>query len=284
MIARSLGAKWWPALAVAPGLTVSVIALFGILTDRLGIPWSLGSLAIVCLLLPGTLWAGRAALSTRGHRLPELEGPDADMRATLLGIATAATVAIAIVTTAQVRPGDIPQMPDVISHLGMVRYFLDNGTISSLVADGFNAPAAPGFYPAAFHAVAANLVLLTGAPVIIVDTVLLLVASALIWPVGLMYLVASLRGTTPRTLLATGLVASAGLGFPFLLLVQGPLWPLVFSMTMLPAAIALFLVVVRGADARTSWLSPTPAPPSLRSSPGQRSSAKSSFRTPERSR
>lgn len=254
VLAKGLGATWWPAVAVAPALTVSLVAVGGIAIDLAGLSWGIGTLLMVGLLLPALVWVARWMLVRSGRRVPRLEVPAVDPRAVVLGVLVAAGVALGVLVTAQTRPGDIPQMPDVISHLGIVRYFLDNGTISSLVADGFNRPSAPGFYPAAFHAVAATLVMLTGAPVVVADTVVLLVASAFVWPVGLIFLVGSLLDARSRTLVATGLVASAALGFPFLLLVYGPLWPLAFSFTLVPAIITLFALAVRGLLAHGPWL------------------------------
>lgn len=255
LLASGLGAGRWQSVAIAPILSVSLFSVGGIAFDLAGISWGVGPMLVCGLVVPGLVWAVRLALARSGRKLFGLETPTVDVRAVVLGTLVAAGVAVGIIVAASGRPGDIPQMPDVISHLGMVRYFLDHRTISSLVADGFNRPSAPGFYPAAFHGIAATLVMIMHVPVVVADAVVLLVASAFVWPLGLMFLVGSLLDARPRALIATGLVGAAATGFPYLLLVYGPLWPLAFAFAHLPVVIALFGLGVRQAFAGKSFLS-----------------------------
>lgn len=251
LLGAALGAGRWPSIAMAPVLTTSLISVGGILCGAVGIRWALGPILLFCLLLPAILLLIRLLVK----RPPRLDAPAVRVGEVLAGGAVAALVAIVTVLGGITHPGDIPQQPDAIFHLGAVRYFLDTGSISSLTANGFNAPDAPGFYPAALQGVTATLVVLTNAPIVIAMQAVLLVTAALIWPLGLIFMTGVFFPGQRNLLLVSGALASVIPGFPFLLLVWGPLWPLEFGFAQIPAVVAVLVLGLAQGFGRKSWLS-----------------------------
>lgn len=268
LLAAGLGAGRWPSIALAPALTTSLTAVGGIVCGVLHVRWDLASMLVVLLVLPAAVLLVRlllvravpvrpSARPPRGRRQHPggLQAPAAPVREIVIGGAIAAAVAAATVVRGLAHPGDFPQQPDTIYHLGIVRYLLDTGSISSLTADGFNFPQEPSFYPAAFHGVAASLVLLTHAPGIIAVQCLLLVTAALVWPVGLMFLMTTVFPGNRPLVLVSGALASAIPGFPFLLSVWGPVWPLEYGYALIPAVLAVVALGLSQAFGGRSWAS-----------------------------
>ncbi|WOQ16443.1 DUF6541 family protein [Raineyella sp. W15-4] len=241
LLAAGLGAGRWPSIALAPVLTTALVAVGGIVCGAAGIHWGLGPLLVVGLGLPLVVLVVRLLLARVRPRgvWPRLGAPDVPVLEIVVGGGIAAVVAATTVVRGLAHPGDFPQQPDTIYHLGLVRYFLDSGSISSLTADGFNHPSMPSFYPAAFHGLAASLVLLTQAPVIIVVQSLLVVTAAVVWPLGLMFLMGALFPGNRPVVLVSGVLASAIPGFPFLVSVWGPLWPVEYGYALIPAVLAV---------------------------------------------
>lgn len=239
-LAGGLGAGRWPSIALAPLMTTTLVSVGGILTALAGMRWEIGAALFWLLAIPALVWVVRWAV-TRSGRKPWTFAPPS-VRWWEVGVGLAATIAIAVWVfyVATVRPGNIPHQSDQIFHLGLVRYMLDSGSISSLTADGFNHPSTPSFYPAAMHGISATLVLLTGAPIVVVENSLLLVSCALIYPLGMMLMLNTLVAEDRRLVLLTGFLVLMFTSFPWRVMVWGALWAQVYGSVFIPAVLAVY--------------------------------------------
>lgn len=243
--ARLTGLRWATALGVGPLLGTTAIAGGGIVAALLGIRWGVWPLA-------ASLAAVVAACAVVGLVLrsrPEPTGSDrgdGSPWSLLVGVGLALLVSLLVVVPLTVRPTAFPQSPDTIYHLGTIQWMLEGRTTSSLDAGGFASLTGTGFYPAVFHAVAATVALLTGATPVVAASSVALALAGVVWPLGLLVLARRLFGSgwTPTVCAALASVAFAA--FPFWLMGYGVLWPNLYGQALLPASLALLLVVVDG--------------------------------------
>lgn len=263
-LAAALGARWWPSVAVAPVLTGSLVVVGGVLSGWSGIAWRPPAFLVWLLGVPALAWGVRLGLGRAGllpgrrRRDPESTDAGPPVWAVVAGLATAGVIGTCVVVLSTGAPGNIPQGNDTIYHLGLVRAFVDSGNISALTADAFNHPAAPAFYPALLQGLAASVVMLTHAPGPIAVQAVLLAATALVWPLGLMFLVRSVLPGGRGVVYLTGALSWAFAGFPANLLGYGPVWPVVLGYAYAPAALGVLGVGLRhllsGRNAAMPWV------------------------------
>jgi hypothetical protein len=182
------------------------------------------------------LKAERAVVRAASQRLGWLEGVHWP---SLAGVTFSfAVVAISLVSTSR-TPEAFPQHPDTIFHLADAQWMLERDNISSLHANGFIFPSGTGFYPAAFHGFTATVSMLTGVPVVVATSCLVLASAGLVWPLGMFLLARSVVGNSAGVVLATAVAAVAFTGFPYFLMGFGVLWPNLFGQTLLPGCLAI---------------------------------------------
>jgi hypothetical protein len=120
----------------------------------------------------------------------------------------------------------------------VVRWILDHGDASPFDVMNIDGKTSSMFYPDAWHAVVSLVAQLTGAPITVASNAVLFVTTCVIWPLGAVLLARTLFGASTPLLLAAGAV-SAGFGaYPLLLIPYMGTYPLVFSIALLPAALA----------------------------------------------
>jgi hypothetical protein len=238
----ALGLRNPAFLAVAPLLTVTIVAVTAIGAPFFGVNWSLIPVTVTTCLLAAMLFAAR--------QLPRLRQPSRPWRSALgtarqMLLLAGAGFAIGAGSIAQQlhvafgRPENISQTFDNVFHLNAIRYVLESGNASSLTLTGMtNGDNPPYFYPAAWHGLASLLIQLTGSPVPVAVNVLNLCIAATVWTLGCMFLVRSLLGSNAIAVGAAGVLAAGFGSFPILLLDFGVLYPNFLSVSMLPAALA----------------------------------------------
>ncbi|WOP20097.1 DUF6541 family protein [Raineyella sp. LH-20] len=239
-LALGLGAGRWPSLALAPLMTTGLVSVGAILTALAGVRWGLGAVLLWLVGVPVVVCGVRFVLVRVGRRPWRFDAPAVRWWEAAVGLAVAVVVAAYVFQAGTVRPGNIPQQSDQIYHLGLVRWMLDTGDLSSLTADGFNYPDAPRFYPAAFHDVAATVVLLTGAPIVVVENSLLLVSCGLVFPLGMMLLLNTLVAADRRLVVLTGVLALAFTGSPWKVMVWGAVWAQAYGSVFIPGLLAVY--------------------------------------------
>jgi hypothetical protein len=243
LAARLLGSRWATALAVGPALTTTAIVCGGIIAARWHTAWGLFALGAVLLVMLAALAAtGRWILRSP----PDHE--DGGVAALFAGVALGVLGVTLVLIPVSGAASAFPQHPDTAYHLGTIRWMLEHRDISTLHAAGFSSPSGTGFYPAAFHGVAATVALLTSASPVVATSASAFVAAGVVWPAGLVLLARRVLGPGLGVSLAAGAASVAFSAFPFFLLGYGVLWPNLFGQALLPSLLALVVTFANGRD------------------------------------
>ncbi|MCG7309425.1 DUF6541 family protein [Brachybacterium sp. ACRRE] len=132
----------------------------------------------------------------------------------------------------------ISQTYDNIFHLGGVRAILDAHDASAAVVSTLNLPEGrSGFYPAGWHELASLVVMASGQSLPLASNALMLLVGAVVWPIGIVALVAGCTRVGPAGLCAAGALTGASFAFPLALMTWGLLLPNFLSTAMLPTVV-----------------------------------------------
>lgn len=240
------------ALGLAPLVSSGIIGLSAIGADTVGLTWGLVPIGIGMALCTALAW-GCARLITRLR--PSSQEVEKPKKGPLTWVVVAAGLAGIILLTDALRivhrPDSFSQTFDNIYHLNVIRWIMESGNGSSLnerltSVDG-------GFYPLIWHdIVAAASMTVGGVDVAIGTNALIIVSLALIWPWSMLALLTRLIDITPLGALAIGILATSFAAFPYLLVGFGVLYPNLYGMCLLPAAMAL-LVSALGLTRCRDW-------------------------------
>lgn len=237
------------ALALAPLITVTLISVSAIAASALGVGWNVGVLVaatVVALLIAGIFRLAE-------HRIRPRTVQRTPFRRELL-YAAAALIAFLLIgwQVAHVigAPDNFSQTFDNNFHLNAVRFVMDTADASSLTLNEMTSGGEPaGFYPAAWHALTALVIQLSGAPLTVGVSVVSIAISAAVWPLSLLFAVRQLTRLVPAAVLGAGVLAGSFAAFPLLLLDFGVLYPNLLSLAMVPAGLALVAVILKQAPA-----------------------------------
>lgn len=245
LLASAFGTRMSSALSIAPAISVAIYGILAILYGMTGIVAS-----PTLLFLPPLVVGGLLMLLLRGWRerrlRPLLVETSRDLAATVsahlsiswsslslgVAIASALTVSILVFLVNIGSPDAFLNNYDIAFHLSRVREFMDSGNYSSL---------SEGFYPSAWHAVAAMVCSVTGCsvPSAVISSILAFAVFA--FPAGTYYLLATLFPDKPRRVFLGCLFCLCIAFFPWRIMLFGPLYPNVASFALLPAVAALFI-------------------------------------------
>lgn len=158
LIVLALGLRNPAFVAVAPLLTVSIVAVSAMLAPYAGVSWSLLPVLVASLSIAAVLFAARKILKLRQPRLPWRMVAGTSRQMPILAAAGfvigAASIALQL-RAAFGRPENISQTFDNVFHLNAIRYVLETGNASSMTITGMtNGDNPPYFYPAAWHGLA----------------------------------------------------------------------------------------------------------------------------------
>ena len=240
LILRATGLGWLTAVLAAPAVSVGVIVVAGLAVDLVGATWTpvtgiLSVALVITLGLGGGVVIARAVRSRR----PAAESPPpsdtAPLRATVLVAVVCLAAAYLVLAGAAASPLAIPQMPDVVFHLGAVEWMVRHGSASVLDVYQYAQLDGPLAYPGGFHAVVAALAPFTGLPVTATWHALLIVTVGVVWPFGVMLLARVVLGRGTGVLVAAGLLTLVFTSFPVRFLAWGPLWSNLLANALLPA-------------------------------------------------
>ncbi|HHU39405.1 MAG TPA: hypothetical protein GXZ45_09035 [Propionibacterium sp.] len=244
-LALTLRLRGFDAAAVAPALGVTVVAVSAVVAAPLGLRWSWWIPLLAAALLTAALLVAVRPRGGDRERLAPTEVLREDAHA-WAGAALGAALGVLQLLAVLGRPDAFSQTFDNIFHLSTTRVVVETGVASSLLLNGaLNTPPTTGFYPAAFHDLAA--LATTGAPDRLTTGMngLLLVLVALVWPLGVVFAVRTLTRATPAALVSTGALSAAFPAFPLLLLDFGVLYPNLMGLTLLPVAVGLVAQLLR---------------------------------------
>ena len=246
LAAVGLGLRGLPAVGAAAPLTVAISAVLAVALPFAGIAWSsaailLGGVALGLVLAGVRRLFRDPTLAQQLALVPRFGRQSGWLAASFVVGAGLILVQLAV---AFGTPESFSQTFDNVFHLNGVRYILDTGSASSLTMSSMaSGGAAPYFYPAAWHGLAAALIQLTGAPLPVGVNVLNMAVAAVMWPLGSMLLTRIIAGNKPVAVASAAVLSGVFSAFPILLLDFGVLYPNFLSVCMLPAAlgsVALF--------------------------------------------
>lgn len=241
--AWAAGVRGIPACGLAGPLSVTLVGVAALAGPVVGVTWG------PVLLLATTVVAALAALGVdlllRRGGAPSAGADRLPARApAVAGGMVGAGFAAAAVAGGLRRPDALPQTYDAVFHLNAVRQVLATGDASSLDVGTLSSPErAHLFYPAAWHAVTALVVELSGVGLPAGANAVSVVIAALLWTSGCLLLARQVLGSGPMPLLAAGVLAPGLAAAPYLLLAYGTVWPNALGTALLPAALAVVLSV-----------------------------------------
>ncbi|MET3946716.1 hypothetical protein ABIB49_001414 [Arthrobacter sp. UYCu512] len=245
LVSFGLGLRGLLAVAAAPPITVAVAAVLAVALPYLGIKWSSAAIllggVILGLGLAGLRWLRRDR--TLAEQLALKFQPGRQSVWLAASFALGAGLILVQLAVAFVTPASFSQTFDNVFHLNGVRYVLETGSASSLTMSSMaSGGAAPYFYPAAWHGLAAAFIQLTGAPLPVAVNVLNMAIAAFMWPLGCMMLTRIVAGNRPIAIASAAVLSGIFSAFPIMLLDFGVLYPNFLSVCMLPAALGAVAV------------------------------------------
>lgn len=238
------------SVAYGPAVSVTLVSVGGVLASLASVRWSLWTLTVLTILLWALGLGMRAATGRWGGPDRTAWGTPSRLVPALAGVTASFALTAWVFIRGTGAPGNFPQAPDMVFHLAVIRRFVETGDISSLTANVINDPDAPGFYPAAFHGLAATVSMVSRAPVPAAASALMLVVIGLVWPLGVVCFMRTTLRVNAWTAAVAVLLAGACLAFPIRPLVLGPVWPTVFGFALVLPALGLLALSVRSEAGR----------------------------------
>ncbi|UOQ57696.1 hypothetical protein MUN78_02290 [Leucobacter allii] len=251
-------------LVVAVPAAFAVLAVASILAPLIGMRWSILPALAVAAALAVLLRLLRRWLGAPPRGEAERRRGASSWRDFWIGLGAAAIGGgvIAITLIAAIRtPGAISQTFDVNFHLNAVRYIMDGGSASPFTMD-LTSPGQPIFYPTLWHAFVTLVAQLSGAAIPVATNAVLLVVSAVVWPIGALALGRAVAGPGLRVTLITGALLAAFPNFPLFLAGYGVIYPNLFAYALMPFLLVAGLQLLNLGPARralpmplgTRWL------------------------------
>lgn len=246
-LAWAVGLRGYWIAAVAPVFSLTLIGGSAVVASWVGVAWSILPLLMISAAAGAGIYVVRRRTSPRAPVAQER--PRLDPWLVLALVLAASAIAFRFAQIVQ-NPANISQTFDNIFHLNGVRWAVAEGDASSLRLGYMTSPdGSLPFYPAAWHALTALVVQITGASVPVAINAVVLTTSALVWPLGAVLLVRTLFGTSSVLTVAAALIAASIPAFPILLMDYGVLYPLQLSLAVLPVALAATARLLRVASA-----------------------------------
>lgn len=238
-------------LALAPALSVGVVGVSAVAAGLVGVRWSWG-VVVVGTAVAGLGLLGVRALVCYGGRAPDPDPRPGDEGAVWLATVLGVLAGGAALVVGFVRGvGDVtrwPQTFDAVFHLSASWHVLSSGDGSSLTLGTLTAPGSSrGFYPAAWHDLVALVAGAADVSVVVASNALAAVVLGLAWPLGAVAVARVALGARPLPLAAAGALSAGVAASPVVLASYGTLWPNALGTAVLPAALALLVVVLRAA-------------------------------------
>lgn len=237
------------SLICAPIISIVIYEILGIVYAKVGIFGSWLTMvapmvAFSCILFCGSLVLGKKASACASRK-----------EWAILALYVVVAFALALFYFAQPLNGPMSfsQGPDNSAHLGYIQNFMEAGNYSTLsasfyhgIGSSYESPMGGeggGFYPTAWHCVAALAGSLTGANAALSANASLLVFLAVVFPAGVFLFMKALVRKNDL-LIACGSIVSVAFGaFPWGLLSFGPLFPNFASFVVIPTVVSVFLLM-----------------------------------------
>ncbi len=245
LLARCFLADKGASLCLAPAISTALYNILAVVYSLLGV-----SCGVLTLVLPLTAFLGIALFIARrsGASLRALPAFGDDMGArpfravrlswagfsVLAGVLCSAAIAVVLYLSNIGSPSSYLPFYDNAYHLTRLREFVDSGVYSSFFG---------GFYPSAWHCLGALIMSTTGCEITVAAQCSTMVYVIFAFPLGMCLLLATLFPRNPHRVFLGSLLCLCTWFFPWKILLFGPLYPNVASFTLMPSALALFIVL-----------------------------------------
>ncbi|THJ66761.1 hypothetical protein E8P82_07430 [Arthrobacter echini] len=239
----------WPAaVALGPAVTLLVLTTGSLLLDAIGVPWSLGPVAVFLLVPPIVVHVLARRVSFRAPLVPTPE----PLRAA--GLAAGLLVGGTLISAALMRGmgslGRASHGWDPIFHVNALTWIQESGratpwSFNPIFGDG------PGtYYPAGWH----DVVGLYPGDLVEAANASSIVIGGIIWPIGLMFLARIVLPRRPAVWATVPVLAASFVSFPASQLLRSGQWPNGLATALVPAALALVLLLLGGGGTRPGGL------------------------------
>lgn len=185
--------------------------------------------------------------------LPRFLRSGFDAKSAALYLAAGLAAAVLFTALSLESAAGFAQSFDSMHHLGMIRVFVDSGCWSALdvatyapeLRAGFMPIAGWGFYPVAWHCLAAFSASALGVPVEVAANATNFVFEGLVYPAGMCVLMRAVFRDNPRAQAWGALAAVSFMSFPWQMVNWGPLYPNLAAFSLMPPVVAFFMALFR---------------------------------------
>ncbi|WP_354213391.1 DUF6541 family protein [Arthrobacter sp. UYCu511] len=249
ILAFSMGFRRITLLGLAPVLSLALVGVAAVVAPFVGVGWNIWGLIVLCILASAVVWFATNFRQRESNKKSFHHDSWLALGATVIGVASGAFLIGRRIMQLVGAPDNISQRYDNVFQLNAVRHILDTGNGSTLTLGKMAGGQGLGaVYPAVWHDLAALLVQLTGVSIPVAENAVNMTIGAVIWPISIIFLTRVVVGSKPVALIAAGIVSAGLAAFPFLLLVWGPLFPNMLSVAVVPAALAVVIMLCKLAD------------------------------------
>lgn len=241
------------SLLAAPLFSIALLEIISIIYSKLGFYASWVSLSLPCLLLALIFLLIASFSRSRNTDVAKPSSGHSNWLILFLYIG----IAFVIATKTYVLPLDGPssfiQDSDNSFHLAVIRSFIDSGDYSTVnvgiyhdVMSSSIISVASGFYPAAWHLLAALIASFSGQDVAFATNVTNYVMLVFILPSSVFLFLKTVFKEERGVVIAGALVLFAFNSFPWgtLISVSGPLFPNTLGLMLVPACAAIFISTI----------------------------------------
>ncbi len=265
-IMRGMGFARLESMLAAPAPSVLLCALLAIVFYKCGLFCTWWLLALVCIVFSLAVYLGGRLTAkagcrcdSRGQGVSSRDGSDgfaalsrfaSSPWCVLLYLLVAALMYCYMFVLNVDDATSFVQYYDNMHHLGSIQSSLITGNWSSLdttsYPDQVAAGVAPvssrfGFYPSAWHCVAAFAASLTSCGVEVAENASIAAFCVFVFPAGVYLLLTKLFSDKPVAIIAGCVCVVAFAFYPWRLMTFGPLFPNLASLSLMPAIAAVFL-------------------------------------------
>ncbi|TFD50804.1 hypothetical protein E3T55_08375 [Cryobacterium frigoriphilum] len=247
LIGLALGARRLTLIALAPAFTTSVLAVTALANQFVPFRWGVVPVLVTAVVIAAVVFG--AALLWRSRLATPVES-SGTKTLWLAGIAGLVFAFVAIgrrFMDIVGEPNHISQTFDNVFHLNAIAHIMDTGQASPLLIGTLSADAGGkiAFYPDIWHTLVALAADLSGATIPVAITVVNMSIAGLVWPLACMFLVRRILGPRPVALLLAGVLSAGFAAFPYLMIDFGVLYPNLLSLSLLPTALAVVVMIAR---------------------------------------
>lgn len=185
----------------------------------------------------------------RALKLKQVQMPRIPLWMPLIYVAVGAALGYNLFVSRIGSPDALFQAYDVTQHLNIIQSMSESGRFTSLGVNPYmsatDAAIAPidysGFYPAAWHALCALVIMISGVATTVSINASMFIMCAVAFPLAALAFISAVFPGKKKAQLIGAVVCLAFVSFPWNLLTFGPVYPNVAGYCLVPAAMAVFV-------------------------------------------